>query len=104
MSVVLEAVKSGQSAILILSDGTGVFVLLVYWVNQADLQCKVQMERWDGSVLDNCAACADLGQKCLQIPGPEVIKLEFILKLKIKRNDWLIADMCPQAANHCTLF
>ena len=37
-------------------------------------------------------------------PGPEVIKLEFNLKLKIKRNDWLLADMCPQAANHCALF
>ena len=36
--------------------------------------------------------------------GPEVIKLEFILKLKIKRNDWLLADTCPQAANHCALF
>ena len=38
------------------------------------------------------------------VPGLEVIKLEFILKLKIKRNDWLLADTCPQAANHCTLF
>ena len=28
-------------------------------------------------------------------PGFEVIKLEFILRLKIKRNDWLLAD-CPQ--------
>ena len=37
-------------------------------------------------------------------PGPEVIKLEFILKLKIKRNDWLLADTCPQAPNHCALF
>ena len=37
-------------------------------------------------------------------PGLEVIKLEYILILKIKRNDWLIADMCPQAANHCALF
>ena len=27
------------------------------------------MERWDGSVLDINAACADIGQKCLQIPG-----------------------------------
>ena len=26
------------------------------------------------------------------------------LKLKIKRNDWLLADTCPQAANHCPLF
>ena len=37
-------------------------------------------------------------------PGHEVIKLEY--SLKIKCNDWLLADMCrhPQAANHCTLF
>ena len=37
-------------------------------------------------------------------PGLEVIKVEFILRLKIKRNDWLLADTCPQAANHCALF
>ena len=37
-------------------------------------------------------------------PGLEVIKLEFILKLKIKHNDWLLADTCPQTANHCALF
>ena len=36
--------------------------------------------------------------------GLEVIKLEFILRLKIKRNDWLFADPCPQAANHCAFF
>ena len=36
--------------------------------------------------------------------GLEVINLEFILRLKIKRNDWLLADTCPQAANHCCLF
>ena len=36
--------------------------------------------------------------------GPKVIKLEFILKLKIKSYDWLLADKCPQAANHCALF
>ena len=36
--------------------------------------------------------------------GLKVIKLEYILRLKIKRNDWLIADTCPQSANHCTLF
>ena len=34
----------------------------------------------------------------------EVIKLEHSLKLKIKHNDWLLADTCPQAANHCALF
>ena len=36
-------------------------------------------------------------------PGLEVIKREYSLKLKIKRNDWLLADTCPQAANHCAL-
>ena len=34
----------------------------------------------------------------------EVIKLELILRLIILRNDWLLADTCPQAANHCALF
>ena len=37
------------------------FVLLAYWMNRADLQCKVQMKRWDGSVLDINAIYADLG-------------------------------------------
>ena len=27
-------------------------------------------------------------------PGLEVIKLEFILRLKIKRNEWLLEDKC----------
>ena len=35
-------------------------------------------------------------------PGLEVIKLEYSLRLKIKRNDWLLT--CPQAANQCALF
>ena len=38
------------------------------------------------------------------LSGLKVIKLEFILRLKIKHNDWLIADTCPQAANQCALF
>ena len=40
----------------------------------------------------------------LTTAGLEVKKLQFILKLKIKRNDWPLADTYPQAANHCTLF
>ena len=38
--------------------------------------------------------------------SPGYINLEFILKLKIKCNDWLLADTdtCPQAANHFALF
>ena len=37
-------------------------------------------------------------------PGLEVIKLEYKLRLKIKLIDWLLADTCPQTANHCALF
>ena len=36
--------------------------------------------------------------------GLKVIKLRYILRLKIKCNDWLLADTCPQGANHCALF
>ena len=32
------------------------------------------------------------------------LELEFILRLKIKLNDWLLADTCPQTANHYALF
>ena len=42
---------------------------LVYWVYRADLQCKVQVEHWDGTVLDINATCDDLGAKCLQLLG-----------------------------------
>ena len=38
-------------------------------MHQASLQCKVQMERWDGTVLDINATCSDLGSKCLQLLG-----------------------------------
>ena len=33
------------------------------------------------------------------ISGLEVIQLEYSLRLKINRNDWLLADTCPLAAN-----
>ena len=38
------------------------------------------------------------------MPGLEVIKLEFILKLKIKRNDWLLEVTFLQAANRYAFF
>ena len=36
--------------------------------------------------------------------GQEVIKLEYILKLKIKQTDWLLPSTCSEAANQCALF
>ena len=38
-----------------------------------------------------------------KVPGLEVRKVEYCLGLKIKRNDWLLAYACPQAANHWAL-
>ena len=35
---------------------------------------------------------------------PRGNKHEYSLKLKIMCNDRLIADTCPQTANHCALF
>ena len=65
VTIVLEVAKSGQSVICILSDDTDVSALFVYWSKREDMQCKVQMERWDGLVLDIYATCADLCQKYL---------------------------------------
>ena len=38
------------------------------------------------------------------VPSLHVKVLEYSLKLKINRNDWLLADTCPKAANNCALF
>ena len=71
VSYVLKSANNGKRVIHVLSDDTDVFVLLVYWVYQTDLEllCKVQMEQWDGTVLNINATCADLGPKCLQLLG-----------------------------------
>ena len=57
VSFVLEAAKFVQSVTRMPSGDTDVFVLFVYCVNGADLQCKVQMDCWDGPVLDIMYLC-----------------------------------------------
>ena len=51
VSYVLQAANNGNNVISVVSDDTDVFVL-VYWVHRAALQCKVQMEQWNGTILD----------------------------------------------------
>ena len=46
---------------------------------------------------------------CLFIPvfSLKICNSEFLFRsmpTQIMRNDWLLADTCPQAANHCALF
>ena len=67
ISYLQMAAESGTQVVRILSDDTDVFVLLVYWVYKHKIQATVQMLRWDGSVWDINATCAQLGSKCLQI-------------------------------------
>ena len=69
ISYLLMAAESGTRVIRILSDDTDVFVLLVYWVYRHDIQATVQMEKWDGTILDINATCDELGPKCLQLLG-----------------------------------
>ena len=69
ISYVLDAANHGKDVVRVLSDDTDVFILLVYWVYREELQSKVQMERWDGTVLDINATCSGLGPHCLQLLG-----------------------------------
>ena len=65
IAYILQAAESGKSVIRILTDDTDVFVLLVYWVWKIQLHSAVQMERWNGVVIDINAKCLLLGSKCL---------------------------------------
>ena len=75
VSYVLKSTNNGKRVINVLSDDTNAFVLLVYFMYQANLEllCKVQMDRWDGTVLNMNATCADLGPKCLQFFGMDAL-------------------------------
>jgi len=69
IAYMLQAAEFGKGVIRILSDDTDVFVMLVYWVWKMQLNCSVQMERWNGVVVDINATCTELGPKCLQLLG-----------------------------------
>ena len=73
IAYLLQAAESGKSVIRILTDDTDVFVLLVYWVWKMRLHSAVQMESWNGVVIDINATCLLLGSKCLQLPGMHAI-------------------------------
>ena len=75
--------------------------VVIGWLYHRLYGCNVQMFIKE-------PAC-NVGEFIIEHPyrisaGLEVIKLEYILRLKIKHNDWLLADTCPQSANHCVLF
>jgi len=73
IAYMLQAAEFDEDVIRILSDYTDVFVMLVYWVWRMQLHCSVQMERWNGVVVDINATCTELGPKCLQLIGMHVL-------------------------------
>ena len=48
---------------------TQVCVLLVYWVWKLDSEVTVQMQKWNGEVIDINATVSSLGTKCKNILG-----------------------------------
>jgi hypothetical protein len=69
ISYMLQASSAGAGTVRILSDDTDVFVLLVYWCWKKGVSCNVQMEKWDGCVLDISATVTQNGDKCRNILG-----------------------------------
>ena len=69
-SYMLKAVAEGAQTIRILSDDTDVFVLLVYWTSRMRVVAKIQMEKWNGDVLDINETVQRLGpRKCNLLLG-----------------------------------
>ena len=69
-SYMLKGVAEGAQTIRILSDDTDVFVLLVYWTSRMQVVAKIQMEKWNGDVLDINETVQRLGpRKCSQLLG-----------------------------------
>lgn len=67
-SQLIKAAADGIQTIRILSDDTDVFVLLVYWTSMMQVGSKIQMEKWNGNVLDVNKTVEQLGPgKCSQL-------------------------------------
>ena len=65
----LHSVSRGAQTVRILSDETDVFLLLVYWCYRANVTYPIQMEKWDGTVLDINDTVSRLGSTCSRILG-----------------------------------
>ena len=66
----LRAAADGAQTIRILSDDTDVFIFLVYWTSRMRVVAKIQMEKWNGDVLDVNETVKQLGsRKCSQLLG-----------------------------------
>ena len=65
----LEAAASSAGIVRIVCDDTDVFVLLVHRIWRKGIRKDIQMEKWDGTVLDIRSTVGKLEDKCGQLPG-----------------------------------
>ena len=64
----LNAAASSAETVRIVCDDTDVFVPLVYWTWRKTIRKNIQMEKWDGTVLNIHATVVKFGDKCGQLP------------------------------------
>ena len=76
ITIISYLFQAADAGCQILSDDNDILVLLVYWTWHYDLQFRivVQMEKWDGIILDINAICANLGDTvCSQLLGAHTL-------------------------------
>ena len=76
ISYLFQAADDGRQVVRIITDDSDISVLLVFWTWRYGSQDKlvVQMEKWNGVVLDINATCASLGQAlCSQLLGAHAL-------------------------------
>ena len=64
ISYIFQATDDSRQVVRILTDDSDISVLLVFWIWRCGSQDKlvIQMEKWNGVVLDINSTCASLGQ------------------------------------------
>ena len=80
----LKAAAKGAQIIRILSDDTDVLVLLVYWTSRMLVAAKLQMEKWNGDVLDINETVRRLGpKKCSQLLGNHALSVRYSVMMPL---------------------
>ena len=74
ISYMLQSAEEGKKVVRILSDDSDVFFLLVYFTWRHELPIMVEMEKWDGVILNINATCTQFGPSvCSQLLGAHAV-------------------------------
>ena len=103
ISYMLRAADDGCHVGRVPSDDTDIFVLLFYWTWLCDLQDRltVQMEKWNGVVLDVNATCCHSGSiVCSHLLGAHAIRGQ----VRNKEEAMMLEhQVCAKSAGTCSL-